>query len=72
MGDHIEKINDNLVNGKRHFEVAKILQDTRIGSVLKFRLVEPLVYDFRKKLQNVSQLKVENDLFILMKLCFSI
>lgn len=42
VGDHIEKINRINLVGKRHFEVAKILQEIPKGSTFVLRLVEPL------------------------------
>ena len=46
-GDHIEKINDQVVTGIRHFEVAKILKDCPVPSTIVLRLIEPHSFDFR-------------------------
>ena len=40
-GDHIEKINDNSMLGRRHFEVAKTLKEIPLNSTFTLRLVEP-------------------------------
>ncbi|EEB10531.1 PDZ domain-containing protein GIPC1, putative [Pediculus humanus corporis] len=46
VGDHIEKINDESLIGKRHFEVAKRLKDIPQGSTFTLRLVSPLQAGF--------------------------
>jgi hypothetical protein len=46
VGDHIEKLNGELMVGKRHFEVAKILKDIPKGSTFTIRLVEPMKSGF--------------------------
>ena len=49
VGDHMERIeNVNLV-GKRHYEVAKLLKEIPIGSKFMLRLVEPLKDAFGKE-----------------------
>ena len=42
IGDHIEKINNYNLVGKKHFEVAKLLKDISRGSMFKLRLIEPI------------------------------
>jgi hypothetical protein len=42
VGDHIEKINNENLVGKRHFEVAKMLKEIPKDSVFTLRLVGPL------------------------------
>lgn len=42
VGDHIEKLNNELMVGKRHFDVAKILKEIPKGSTFTIRLIEPL------------------------------
>uniref|UniRef100_A0A8D8XAI3 PDZ domain-containing protein GIPC1 n=1 Tax=Cacopsylla melanoneura TaxID=428564 RepID=A0A8D8XAI3_9HEMI len=42
VGDHIEKINDESLIGRRHFEVAKLLKDIPKGTTFTIRLVEPV------------------------------
>lgn len=46
VGDHIEKLDDQSVVGKKHFEVARMLKDIPVGETFKIRLVEPLKSDF--------------------------
>ncbi|EFA09593.1 PDZ domain-containing protein GIPC3 [Tribolium castaneum] len=46
VGDHIEKLNGELMVGKRHFEVAKILKEIPKGETFTIRLVEPLKSGF--------------------------
>ncbi|KAB0795197.1 hypothetical protein PPYR_12036 [Photinus pyralis] len=46
VGDHIEKLNDVNMVGKRHFEVAKVLKEIPKGSTFTIRLVEPLKTGF--------------------------
>lgn len=46
MGDHIEKLNGEVMIGKRHYEVAKILKDIPKGTQFTIRLVEPLKSGF--------------------------
>ncbi|XP_046387276.1 PDZ domain-containing protein GIPC3 [Ischnura elegans] len=46
VGDHIEKIDDVNLVGKRHFEVAKMLKDIPKGAVFTMRLIEPLKAGF--------------------------
>ncbi|KAG8227253.1 hypothetical protein J437_LFUL003984 [Ladona fulva] len=46
VGDHIEKIDDVNLIGRRHFEVAKMLKDIPKGTVFTMRLVEPLKAGF--------------------------
>lgn len=41
VGDHIEKINDNSMIGRRHFEVAKTLKEIPLNNTFTLRLVEP-------------------------------
>ncbi|XP_055372844.1 PDZ domain-containing protein GIPC3 [Condylostylus longicornis] len=47
VGDHIEKINEQSVVGKRHFEVARMLKDIPRGSTFTLRLVEPMKSGFQ-------------------------
>lgn len=42
VGDHIEKINNENLVGRRHFEVAKMLKEIPKDSVFTLRLVGPL------------------------------
>ncbi|XP_039295651.1 PDZ domain-containing protein GIPC3 [Nilaparvata lugens] len=46
VGDHIEKIDNINLIGRRHFEVAKLLKEIPKGAVLTMRLVEPLKAGF--------------------------
>ncbi|RZF32048.1 hypothetical protein LSTR_LSTR005952 [Laodelphax striatellus] len=46
VGDHIEKIDNVNLIGRRHFEVAKLLKEIPKGAVLTMRLVEPLKAGF--------------------------
>ena len=50
LGDHIEKINDESMLGKRHFEVAKALKDIPQGSTFSLRVIEPMKSGFCKSL----------------------
>ncbi|KAF6197910.1 hypothetical protein GE061_007652 [Apolygus lucorum] len=42
VGDHLEKIDNDSVIGRRHFEVAKMLKEIPLGSTFTLRLVEPI------------------------------
>lgn len=42
VGDHIEKINNEILVGKRHFEVAKMLKEIPKDTMFTLRLVGPL------------------------------
>ncbi|GFG30132.1 hypothetical protein Cfor_09530 [Coptotermes formosanus] len=42
VGDHIEKINNESLVGKRHYEVAKMLKEIPKDSIFTLRLVGPL------------------------------
>ncbi|BET02255.1 rgs-gaip interacting protein gipc [Nesidiocoris tenuis] len=42
VGDHIEKIDNESVIGRRHFEVAKMLKEIPLGKTFTLRLVEPI------------------------------
>ncbi|XP_049783037.1 PDZ domain-containing protein GIPC3 isoform X1 [Schistocerca cancellata] len=42
VGDHIEKINNENLVGRRHFEVAKMLKEIPKDTTFTLRLVEPL------------------------------
>lgn len=42
VGDHIEKIDNDSVVGRRHFEVAKMLKEIPLGATFTIRLVEPI------------------------------
>lgn len=46
VGDHLEKIDDTSLIGKRHFEVAKLLKEIPKGATFTLRLVEPLKNGF--------------------------
>ncbi|XP_041976300.1 PDZ domain-containing protein GIPC3 [Aricia agestis] len=46
VGDHIERLNDENMVGKRHYEVAKLLKEIPTGSTFTIRLVEPLKSGF--------------------------
>lgn len=46
-GDHIEKLNDMSVVGKRHYEVARLLKDIPTNSTFTLRLVEPMKSGFQ-------------------------
>nr|XP_014280638.1 PDZ domain-containing protein GIPC1 [Halyomorpha halys] len=46
VGDHIEKIDNSNLVGKRHFEVAKMLKEIPLGSTFILRLVEPIKAGF--------------------------
>ncbi|XP_063989364.1 PDZ domain-containing protein GIPC3 isoform X1 [Diachasmimorpha longicaudata] len=41
VGDHIEKINEENLVGRRHFEVAKMLKEIPKGAMFTLRLIEP-------------------------------
>lgn len=47
VGDHIEKLNDINVVGKRHYEVARMLKDIPTNSTFTLRLIEPLKSGFQ-------------------------
>nr|XP_023013799.1 PDZ domain-containing protein GIPC2 [Leptinotarsa decemlineata] len=46
VGDHIEKLDGENMVGKRHFEVAKALQEIPKGTTFTIRLVEPMKSGF--------------------------
>lgn len=46
-GDHIEKLNNVNVVGKRHYEVARLLKDIPTNSTFTLRLVEPMKSGFQ-------------------------
>lgn len=46
VGDHIEKLNNVNMVGKRHFEVATALKTIPLGSTFTIRLVEPMASGF--------------------------
>ncbi|XP_072396557.1 PDZ domain-containing protein GIPC1-like [Diabrotica undecimpunctata] len=46
VGDHIEKLDNQNMIGKRHFEVAKALKEIPRGATFTIRLVEPLQSGF--------------------------
>lgn len=46
VGDHIEKIDNETMVGRRHYEVAKLLKDIPKGSVFTLRLIEPIKAGF--------------------------
>jgi len=46
VGDHIERIDNQSLIGKRHFEVAKMLKDIPKGTTFVMRLVQPLKAGF--------------------------
>ncbi|KAF5298114.1 hypothetical protein FQA39_LY02538 [Lamprigera yunnana] len=46
VGDHIEKLNDINVVGKKHYEVAKILKEIPKGNMFTIRLIEPMKTGF--------------------------
>lgn len=48
IGDHIEKLDDVSVVGKRHYEVARMLKDIPTGSTFTIRLVEPMKSGFQE------------------------
>lgn len=47
MGDHIEKLDNVNVVGKRHYEVARMLKDIPTGNTFTIRLVEPMKSGFQ-------------------------
>lgn len=47
IGDHIEKLDNINVVGKRHYEVARMLKDIPTGSTFTIRLVEPMKSGFQ-------------------------
>ncbi|CAD7077763.1 unnamed protein product [Hermetia illucens] len=47
VGDHIEKLNNINVVGKRHYEVARLLKDIPTGSTFTLRLIEPMKSGFQ-------------------------
>ncbi|XP_031630710.1 PDZ domain-containing protein GIPC1 isoform X2 [Contarinia nasturtii] len=46
-GDHIEKLNNINVVGKRHYEVARLLKDIPTHSTFTLRLIEPMKSGFQ-------------------------
>lgn len=46
VGDHIEKVNDISMVGRRHYEVAKMLKEIKRGDQFSVRLVEPIKSGF--------------------------
>ncbi|XP_073976848.1 PDZ domain-containing protein GIPC-like protein kermit [Rhodnius prolixus] len=46
IGDHIEKIDDECLVGRRHFEVAKMLKDIPVGTTFTLRLIGPMKAGF--------------------------
>lgn len=46
IGDHIEKLNEVSMIGKRHYEVARLLKDIPTGATFTVRLVEPMKSGF--------------------------
>lgn len=46
-GDHIEKLNNMNVVGKRHYEVARLLKDIPTNSTFTLRLIEPMKSGFQ-------------------------
>lgn len=46
-GDHIEKLNNMSVVGKRHYEVARLLKDIPTNTTFTLRLVEPMKSGFQ-------------------------
>ncbi|CAH2107262.1 unnamed protein product [Euphydryas editha] len=46
VGDHIERLNEENMVGKRHYEVAKLLKEIPKGTTFTIRLVEPLKSGF--------------------------
>ncbi|KAF0717247.1 PDZ domain-containing protein GIPC1 [Aphis craccivora] len=46
VGDHIEKIDNETMVGRRHYEVAKMLKDIPKGTVFTLRLIEPIKAGF--------------------------
>ena len=49
VGDHIERIDDDALVGRRHFEVAKMLKEIPKGATFTMRIVEPQKAGFGKK-----------------------
>jgi len=47
VGDHIEKLDNVNVVGKRHYEVARMLKDIPTGSTFTLRLIEPMKSGFQ-------------------------
>ncbi|XP_037949466.1 PDZ domain-containing protein GIPC3-like [Teleopsis dalmanni] len=47
VGDHIEKLNDISMVGKRHYEVARLLKEIPTGDTFTLRLVEPMTSGFQ-------------------------
>lgn len=41
VGDHLEKLNETSLIGRRHYEVARMLKEIDCGSTLLIRLIEP-------------------------------
>lgn len=56
VGDHIEKINDESMVGRRHFEVAKLLKEIPKNSIFTLRLIEPLKAGFCKQCYQLTKL----------------
>jgi len=46
VGDHIEKLNDMNMIGKRHHEVARTLKELPVGAKFTIRLIEPMTSSF--------------------------
>lgn len=46
-GDHIEKLNNMNVVGKRHYEVARLLKDIPTNTTFTLRLIEPMKSGFQ-------------------------
>lgn len=42
VGDHIEAINNTVVIGTRHYDVARMLREFPVGEPISFQLVEPM------------------------------
>ncbi|XP_030388243.1 PDZ domain-containing protein GIPC3 [Scaptodrosophila lebanonensis] len=47
VGDHIEKLNDQNMVGKRHYEVARMLKEIPTGKTFTLRLIEPVRSGFQ-------------------------
>lgn len=50
VGDHIERINNENLVGKRHYEVAKFIKDIPLGDTFTIRLISPLQAGFCKSI----------------------
>uniref|UniRef100_A0A1B6EBJ1 PDZ domain-containing protein n=1 Tax=Clastoptera arizonana TaxID=38151 RepID=A0A1B6EBJ1_9HEMI len=46
VGDHIERIDSEVLVGRRHYEVAKLLKEIPKGTTFTIRLIEPLKAGF--------------------------